>query len=88
MTSHPTTNYDNEFAETMRKLTSTLHEQLLDTKLVTTIQWNEEIAPRLSAVSRALELLIENYIPKSVVRTEIENLRVALSSLQSQKSIG
>lgn len=36
------------FGEKARSLVSTLYEQLLDTKLVTTTQWNEEIAPKLS----------------------------------------
>lgn len=32
-------------------LNSTLREQLIDTKLVTIRQWNDEMAPRLSRVA-------------------------------------
>lgn len=39
----------------MRELTATLHEQLIDTSLVTVAQWNKHIAPRLSALSMAVE---------------------------------
>ena len=40
--------------DAMRELTGALHLQLLNTGLVTTAQWNAEIAPKLSAVTMAI----------------------------------
>lgn len=37
------------------RLNSTLLEQLIDTKLITIAQWNEEIAPKLSELCMAIE---------------------------------
>lgn len=39
----------------LAELNSTLREQTIDTQLVTIEQWNEEIAPKLSALSMAIE---------------------------------
>lgn len=39
----------------MRELNRVLQEQLIETGLVTTEQWNEEIAPRMSELAMAVE---------------------------------
>ena len=38
----------------LAELNGTLHDQCIDTKLVTIEQWNEEIAPKLSALAMAI----------------------------------
>lgn len=43
--------------EADRNVTRVLHEQLLNTKLVTAEQWNAEIAPALKEMRLSLDLL-------------------------------
>jgi hypothetical protein len=42
----------------LRELSSTLHEQLIDTKLVTIAQWNETIAPKISRLINVINGLM------------------------------
>ena len=41
--------------KSLAELNNTLREQLIDTKLVTIQQWNEEIAPKLSELAMSIE---------------------------------
>lgn len=59
-------NNDNT-EDALAKLNSTLQHELLDSGLVTYDQWNEAIAPKLSAVAMALEGA--NITARTYVRT-------------------
>lgn len=41
--------------ESLAELNSALREQCINTKLITIQQWNEEIAPKLSALAMAIQ---------------------------------
>ncbi len=47
--------YKQKIEKALVELNSTLRNQCIDTKLITIEQWNEEIAPKLSELSMAIE---------------------------------
>lgn len=47
--------HQDRASERLKELNIVLRHQLIDTKLVTIQQWNEEIAPKLSQLSMAID---------------------------------
>jgi hypothetical protein len=50
--------HKEKIEDELRTLTGTLHEQCLDTGLITIEQWNKRIAPKLMRLSNVIQGLL------------------------------